>query len=126
MTIFPLCKKYGLSISEFNFNLVMKMKLDDSIISDETSKSFYIKAEDVEAFLAKGVERKVELEDLLNQDICAVGKHGDNFTHTALLVGIEPIKRDTAEDIVRDLVNITNGYTELEPIIERARKLVVK
>jgi hypothetical protein len=53
----------------------------------------------------------------------------ENYTHRAYLVDVRPIERDSAEKVLKDLVNIqltwdpSNGKS-IGSLIERARKLV--
>jgi len=51
---------------------------------------------------------------------------GPSDTHTALLIGIEPIVRDTAEDLLKEIVACDgDGSTRLsKQQYERARKLL--
>lgn len=50
----------------------------------------------------------------------------DKSTHTALLIGIEPIKKDTAKDLLRELIGLTAGRPlwELDDIVKRAKALL--
>src|SRR6185369_3016955 len=68
----------------------------------------FVRASDLEALLAKGVRvwSAGNTPEWTSVQKC----HGTgNYTHTALLVGITEIKRETAEDVLRDLMT----YSEI-------------
>lgn len=54
--------------------------------------------------------------------------YSDKYTHKALIINIEPIKEETAEDLLRELVNAiakrdsTDAYCEAKAFLERNKK----
>lgn len=48
-----------------------------------------------------------------------LSRSNPNSTHKALLIGIEPIKKETAEDIVRDIVDGDIGIGLKRELITR-------
>ncbi len=48
-------------------------------------------------------------------------------THTALLIAVEPIRKESAEDVLREIVRLAkacDGITANAPVLERARKVL--
>lgn len=45
-------------------------------------------------------------------------------THKALLINIEPIKKETAEDVLRDLIEYAKNNVSVRELTERARKVL--
>lgn len=113
-------------------------------MSDEQFK--HVKALGLEIFWEGEYVRASDLEKLLEQAPVVYAKEypehqsdgwGDwctyetenHDTHTALLVGVKPIERDSFEKLVRDLSNQGECTTEsdsacLDRFIERAIKLM--
>lgn len=87
----------------------------------------YVRAADLEALLAKGV--RVYGDPNIMGQVWSDRNSLNLDTHTALLVGIEPIKRDSAEDVLRDMIEQwdgLNGYSRLQELLERAKRVVGK
>ena len=66
-------------------------------------------------------------------DDCWFTRDAGNFetnTHKALLINIEPIKKETAEDVLRDLYDVLRdlyndpGIAEADEFWERAKKVL--
>ena len=54
------------------------------------------------------------------------GNHTKENTHTARLICIEPIKKDTAEDLLRKIIerwDNQDGVLNITDIIERAKRI---
>jgi hypothetical protein len=48
----------------------------------------------------------------------------DNDTHTARLICVKPIVRDSAESLLREIVDAYKSPVTLTPFIDRARRLL--
>lgn len=90
--------------------------------------SKFVNASDLEALLAKGVRvygaEYGDAKRLGGWDCYENGR-----THTALLIGIEPIRKESAEDVLRDLCEYIEGNPNAIPfdrIKERARRVLEK
>jgi len=83
------------------------MKLDKKYFcSDKGTGFYYYDAKEVDKMLSEGVEVYfTEGMDHLNRSEILSG----SATHKALLIGIEPIKKETAEDVLREWVEYMNG-----------------
>lgn len=115
MTQFPMCEKYGLMPLELNRSCY--------VVSPKGEASRWVmEATAVEAFLSRGKvvlghkNKDTELLQMWEQP-------AENDTHTALLIGITEIKKDSADDIVRGLAKLQPGYSATS-FIERAKALV--
>lgn len=93
--------------------------------------TYSINAEDLERELEKAV--RVYGTNLNDNGIAAGDdpqwflsiKREKNDTHTALLIGVEPIQKDTAESLLRDIVNSYWATPEQHnQLIERAKRLL--
>lgn len=83
-----------------------------------------VKASDLERELEKAV-RVVGCKEGNENWIFSVERFATD-TYSALLIGIEPIKKETAENLLRELVSLTSGRPlwELDDIVKRAKALL--
>lgn len=110
MTKYPLCERFGL-------------KVDNTLVygafPGQPKEHFTIKADDVEAFLAAGVEVYGDYDgktfSVPDPRLGLKSGMSKPDTHKALLVGITKIKEETAEDLLRELIeNMPNPAKNLE------------
>jgi hypothetical protein len=118
---FPLCKKAGLSI--LNYTICAGV-------------GRWIQASDVESLLANAPVVVSQAPDVKAANIGWYREREhlhDKYNFSARLLLIEPIKRDSAESVLRDLVAYENKIsndiygkpnTEYGALMERARKLL--
>lgn len=117
MTDFPLCRECGLEVRMHSQGV-----------------DGYVRAADVEALLSKapvvsGYKVRDEFAMWENYDPSEASQLP---THTARLVNVREIKRDTAEGLLRELGEIFESdyydmrqwHTKLAPLVERARRLL--
>lgn len=116
-TEFPLCKAAGLVVCRGQLSLHGAMgDLRD-----------WLHADDVEAMLAKAPVVGAYRHDT---DMGVDRWAADEFTlgrrtHTARLVCIEPIQRDTAEGLLKELLeHFERPQAKPRELIERARRLL--
>ena len=65
---------------------------------------FHQEVEPINKILAEGVEVSGDVDDFsMSEWRSTKGRGYENNTHKALLINIQPIKKDTAEDVLRDL-----------------------
>lgn len=114
MTDFPLTRALGLEVVPSQTSNGPNYIIATN--PPQYSFEWYVRASDLEALLAKGV--RVWFNDYAstgkdgNVD-CARYKPRASDDHTALLINIQPIKKETAEDVLRDyLRNFDNGRGE--------------
>ncbi len=135
MSDFPLCKELGLEVIP---NVTSQWGQGGSFQFNA------IRAVEVEALLEKGV--RVECQKLGESNLTdqhgpgwnadEVGMWSDKtvahkFTHTALLINIKPIARDTAEGLLREYLaeydKFIRGEHEAIPVtpwVERVKRLL--
>lgn len=103
----------------------------------QLSQWFKENVDPVNKLLSEGVEvvGKVKNIDggLTNKKYwCATQIQNTNETHTGLLINIQPIKKETAEDVLKDLIktdpmSANTGCDEwVVGLVERARKVLEK
>lgn len=99
-------------------------------LSDDT-----VDAHDLEALLEKAVRVDLQCGDFEGQvvPLAISDQHSEQYTtHTALLIDIRPIERDSLEKLAKDLITDHEALCKMdnrEPtweIYKRARKLVGK
>lgn len=115
MSQFKLCESAGLDIYSERF--------EDSL---GPKKHFVVKAEDVEALLrdAPVVYGGTDCDGRGEYNNPFSNYHSMGIdTHTARLVCIEPIVRDTAEGLLREFVE-QREIRGPDSLVERARKLL--
>jgi hypothetical protein len=86
----------------------------------------FVDAQNLEALLAKGVR-------VYGKTGAGANSHRDKWywckspinedTHTALLIGITPIVRDTCESLLKELLDCVSCSDRVRDIQERAKKL---
>ncbi len=93
----------------------------------KTVPSHVVAAETIEALFAKGVRIKAEKHETFGwsgqerEDAA-----GDYYTHTALLIGITEIRKETAEDVLRDFLAFSEKSQSpfILNCVERARRVL--
>lgn len=100
-------------------------------ISYDLNKWFDTHVEPINKMLSKGVEVHKTSGSLkycwLDKPIDAMGFVQGNYpTHKALLINIEPIKQETAEDILRDVKDIKHISHYHVDIVKRIEALLEK
>lgn len=84
-----------------------------------------VKAEDLEAFLAAAPKVNV-WQETEYKTWHADSRTGHGETHTARLILIEPIRTETAEDLLREMVKAAQfgSRSELDAVADRAKRLL--
>lgn len=115
MTDFPLIKSLGLELIDGH-----------RLYPDAPGYTKHVRAVDLEALLASApVVYGVKDAD----DVGWCAHHDAEIdTHTALLVNVQPIRKDTAESLLRELIEQCDGETAMIPrhVYDRARALLGK
>ncbi len=112
------------------FKLVKSLGLDVMHDHRVSPPRPYVRASDLESLLEKGVratkyQKRLSPMSHWNTDE-VYGTATEDATHTGLLIGIEPIVRDTAESLLREFVDTYDGKikTSVAQVIERAKRLL--
>ena len=97
---------------------------------------YQVCADDLEALLARGVRMNGSLEPEYKTWLMESNGRATTPTHSALLIDIKPIQRDTAEGLLREIVEKCTGWNfdkllfkdadEKLQFVERARRLLDK
>lgn len=115
---FPLISQIGLSVHEAEY------------CSHRKCAETHVRASDLEALLAKApvvTGQKLHIHDAEEREWAFTERPDSNDTHTALLVNVQPFVRDTAEGLLRELIDSYDGVdrdVDRRKLIERARNLV--
>ena len=113
MTDHPNCRALGLEVH--------------SVIKPTTHINTweFVRASDLEALLAKGVRVYGEI-NAANQHAWTDTNVIPGATSTALLIDIQPIKRETAEDVLRDWLRFAEAspFAKDDSMLERARRVL--
>lgn len=102
----PLCERFGLTVVE---------RIYSPIGYPGVKQEFVISADNVEAFLAAGVEVEAYKGFKFDKDGWIAHEVGTSLdTHNGLLVGITPLKQPDAESLLRELVEDINSSNIIE------------
>lgn len=84
--------------------------------------------EPINKMLSEGVEITCHRNSFTSQDSWYATKNLYEATHKALLINIEPIKKDTTDDVLREFIRLyqKGNYTTMSDIYHRALTILEK
>lgn len=114
---FPLIEQLGLDVDWGRLNTEGRA---------HRGPSHWIRAEDLERVLEQAPTMSCQKNDLGFWRALESSKKNETYpldTHTARLLCVQPIVKDTAESLLREFVD-SDGVTMLKQFIERAKKVL--
>lgn len=122
---FPLISELGLKVHADTLGVLPTHPM--GALYFERKLATNVRASDLEKLLAEGVMVCAHRGPSNLEGVWIARPYEDvDSTHTGLLIGIKPIKRDTAEGLLREMIAAWTPSGEMEPLIERARRLLKK
>jgi hypothetical protein len=112
------------------YPLIKELGLDLDVFANyQNCENWYVRAADLERVLSQGVYMSMpprkDTDGLWAAHETVIGETLIGHTHTGLLIGVKPIQRDTAEGLLRELVNESTSIGQKgSDLLERARKLL--